>query len=773
MSKQIKLNFNSSGVLTSTSIDQIRQGDADVKLIASFEGKHNANYIAKFTLTRPDDKVVKGMMSACATPITDYERILDSAYYFAVNGAATLTVFLFSGDQVLAQGQATISIEQTDFDEETTITPDEYDELLELIATKLSKKDGIVIATAVAQIMPLSQWEVGQTFFIRLTASYFSNHTVLCYYDGTTLQLLVDFTDLVHKTGNEVINGKKTFNDGIKSNRIEMGFDEDDYDIVAYYARSQGGVHGNGSRFTVAQKLTETTSWELFGATRYDNGFVEMTIANIKMTGEISDYNGNKVTVANIVKKDTNNVFQYIPQTKEGRVYNNDRQMTDKGYVDNKVADAKEDVEGQIEDIADDLEGVDERVEAIEEKLPTQASQSNKLADRDWVNSTINSLAAFYITKNAQGDPFDTLAELQSATVFYSGGSVRVPTRNDYCLVRIDEEHQSASCRYIYQGGQWEFQFVVNETAFTEDQVKAINSGITQEKVAQIQDNTNDIADLDENKLSKIEAQNKLQAKVVSVDITITPEQWSEDKEFTSENVFGTLGFVNSDDLILFNAISNEDDAYANTYKVRVDDVVSTEANETYVYFKCNDIPTGNVSLRVNLIKKNTILGDMTGFLNVADLDGETVAFQEGKVRVIGGGTNVVANPIVPAGTETLRTILIGGTPFKVNLPKVRHHITIVCQNSEEEIVEICFTYVDNKNSVAGLNDAFGYIHGSICAYKDSDNEEGIGMIESATLDEDELSLRVSAHSLTPQTFTFANDPTVISVEDNKELLND
>ena len=354
MSKQIKLNFNSSGVLTSTSIDQIRQGDADVKLIASFEGKHNANYIAKFTLTRPDDKVVKGMMSACATPITDYERILDSAYYFAVNGAATLTVFLFSGDQVLAQGQATISIEQTDFDEETTITPDEYDELLELIATKLSKKDGIVIATAVAQIRPLSQWEVGQTFFIRLTASYFSNHTVLCYYDGTTLQLLVDFTDLVHKTGNEVINGKKTFNDGIKSNRIEMGFADNDYDIYASYGRSQGGVHGNGSTFEVTKKVSETSGWVIFSVTRYDNGFTEMTISNIKMSGEISDYNGNKVTVANIVKKNTENVFTYIPQTSANRSYTNDRQLTDVQYVTSAISTLNTALSGRIDDLEED-----------------------------------------------------------------------------------------------------------------------------------------------------------------------------------------------------------------------------------------------------------------------------------------------------------------------------------------------------------------------------------------------------------------------------------
>ena len=74
-------------------------------------------------------------------------------------------------------------------------------------------------------------------------------------------------------------------------------------------------------------------------------------------------------------------------------------------------------------------------INTIEEKIPTQATASNQLADKEFVNSSINSITAFYITKNANGDQFSTKAELDAATVFYSGGEVRVPTRNDYCVV--------------------------------------------------------------------------------------------------------------------------------------------------------------------------------------------------------------------------------------------------------------------------------------------------------------------------------------------------
>lgn len=46
------------------------------------------------------------------------------------------------------------------------------------------------------------------------------------------------------------------------------------------------------------------------------------------------------------------------------------------------------------------------QVDAIEEKIPAAADASNQLADKAFVNSSINNYAAFYLTKNANGDAF-------------------------------------------------------------------------------------------------------------------------------------------------------------------------------------------------------------------------------------------------------------------------------------------------------------------------------------------------------------------------------
>ena len=148
--------------------------------------------------------------------------------------------------------------------------------------------------------------------------------------------------------------------------------------------------------------------------------------------------------------------------------YLNDYAKT--SYVDGKDNEIK----GSIKDIS--------------EVIPSQATSSNQLADKAFVNSSINNYAAFYLTKNANGDAFGTYTELTSATKFWNAGVEKTPTKNDYLVVLEDETKTTTlgvnpTTRYTYQGewptGQFEFQYIVNNTALTQDQVDAINSGIT------------------------------------------------------------------------------------------------------------------------------------------------------------------------------------------------------------------------------------------------------------------------------------------------------
>ena len=121
--------------------------------------------------------------------------------------------------------------------------------------------------------------------------------------------------------------------------------------------------------------------------------------------------------------------------------------------------------------------------DTINWKIPSAATTSNQLADKQFVNDAINSVTAYYITKNAAGDQFATKAELDAATVFYSGWVVRTPTRNDYTIVLDDETHNDEVTRYIYNSG-WEYQYTINESPLTQAQLDALNSWITSGKVS-------------------------------------------------------------------------------------------------------------------------------------------------------------------------------------------------------------------------------------------------------------------------------------------------
>ena len=150
-------------------------------------------------------------------------------------------------------------------------------------------------------------------------------------------------------------------------------------------------------------------------------------------------------------------------------------------------------ITGNIEDQADLIQKLNdkasqEQVDEIEAKIPSAATSENQLADKAFVNSSINNYSAFYLTKNANGDAFETHGEMLLTGKFWNAGVERIPTKNDYLVVLQDETKTTAlgvkpTTRYVYQGewptGQFEFQYIVNNTALTQAQVDAINSGIT------------------------------------------------------------------------------------------------------------------------------------------------------------------------------------------------------------------------------------------------------------------------------------------------------
>lgn len=164
-----------------------------------------------------------------------------------------------------------------------------------------------------------------------------------------------------------------------------------------------------------------------------------------------------------------------------------------------RAESAESELQQDLNTAQEQLQG---QINTIDSYIPSSTTTENQLADKAFVNSSLNSMAAFYITYTQGsgtkfGQAFPTAASLLNATTFYSGKDVRVPTQNDYATVLADETQPKGvddtypTTRYSYQGGtypngQWAFQYIVNNTSLTQEQVNAINSGITKEIVDQI-----------------------------------------------------------------------------------------------------------------------------------------------------------------------------------------------------------------------------------------------------------------------------------------------
>ena len=120
-------------------------------------------------------------------------------------------------------------------------------------------------------------------------------------------------------------------------------------------------------------------------------------------------------------------------------------------------------------------------VTAVEQLIPSTASAQNKLADQNFVNSSVATNTANYISNN--GEPFTSLAQLEA----YSG----TLTNNDYAfVVGTDSAGNTTYTRYKYNADaqQWAAEYVLNNSSFTAEQWAAIQSGITAVLVGKLSD---------------------------------------------------------------------------------------------------------------------------------------------------------------------------------------------------------------------------------------------------------------------------------------------
>ena len=144
-------------------------------------------------------------------------------------------------------------------------------------------------------------------------------------------------------------------------------------------------------------------------------------------------------------------------------------------------------------------------INQVDGELETLKGNVSQMYTNTEIDDKINQFAAHYLTKRTGSEgsysypQFATYADLANAiqthTVenpqFFYGDEGHTPDKNDYCVVLSDETHDSATTRYSFVGdwpdGTFRYQYTINESPLTEEQWKAINSGITSEKLQSIE----------------------------------------------------------------------------------------------------------------------------------------------------------------------------------------------------------------------------------------------------------------------------------------------
>lgn len=133
------------------------------------------------------------------------------------------------------------------------------------------------------------------------------------------------------------------------------------------------------------------------------------------------------------------------------------------------------DLEVQTVEVSESLKVKGKDIREIIDYLPNDVSELNKLTTEKFVNSSIGTNTAYF------RGTFNSLAELEA----YAGEK----TNNDYVFViGTDLNGNTVYNRYKYNSKdeEWVFEYSLNNSSFTSEQWAAINSGITEELVAQI-----------------------------------------------------------------------------------------------------------------------------------------------------------------------------------------------------------------------------------------------------------------------------------------------
>lgn len=127
----------------------------------------------------------------------------------------------------------------------------------------------------------------------------------------------------------------------------------------------------------------------------------------------------------------------------------------------------------------------DTKIGEITAKISSNASSTNQLVDKAYVDTNIATASATFRGTYHEKDDLGLSNDATHKQIADALKTVATPAdQNDYCFVQIPEHATSPNIirveRYKYANGAWAYEYDLNNSGFTGAQWAAINSGVTE-----------------------------------------------------------------------------------------------------------------------------------------------------------------------------------------------------------------------------------------------------------------------------------------------------
>lgn len=334
-------------------------------------------------------------------------------------------------------------------------------------------------------------------------------------------------------------------------------------------------------------------------------------------------------------------------------------------------------------------------IEAIQKVIPNQASETNQLADKAFVNSSVNAVAATF-----RGN-FATKAALDAWQTANPG----VAKKNDYAIVEQDETHSNQQWRYLYQTA-WEAQYKVNDAPFTEAQNAAINSGATKAIIDSIANklNKSDVLNASGSATDKPISQNA--ATQIAQNVQTNLEAHITDNENPHGVTKAQVGLGNVDNT------SDKNKPVSTAQQTAIDaklDKVTTTTTSRQAYVKNADGSQGMVDITITAADSSMMQRDASGrsyvnnavqpkhIVNLQQMNDAIATAQPYHIEISGIGTNITLEQYNGLANDPNSYVVVGATGAQVTYHYSRavdgsiyyHAGHIVGSNGKIELAEV------------------------------------------------------------------------------------